>query len=170
MLLLNRAVRRFGVSRQILADQGTQFKSARGEEGVSAFRRHCIDLGIEHITASVRRPTTCGKIEAFHKAYHVESHLFKEHCSFIRYYNYTRPCGVSQGSQSEGQVRPQVNPCKLRFVVDKVKMGQFLLQVLRSSPICIIPPMLDTNFSLIHRRQDVILATDSVDNQIISLL
>lgn len=35
-------------------------------------------------------PTTCGKIEAFHKAYQVESHLFKEHYSFIRYYDYTR--------------------------------------------------------------------------------
>jgi transposase InsO family protein len=37
-----------------------------------------------------RRPTTIGKIEAFHKAYEVESHLFNRHWSFIRYYNYTR--------------------------------------------------------------------------------
>jgi transposase InsO family protein len=76
--LLDRAVSRYGVPVQILTDQGTQFKPARGG-GVSAFRRHCIDLGIEHITASIRRPTTCDKIEAFHKAYQVESHLFKEH-------------------------------------------------------------------------------------------
>ena len=89
MLLLDRAVRRFGVPEQILTDQGTQFKPARG--GTSAFDLHCSELGIEHITASVRRPTTCGKIEAFHKAYEVESHLFKMHWSFIRYYNYTRP-------------------------------------------------------------------------------
>jgi putative transposase len=89
MLLLDRAVRRFGVPEQILTDQGTQFKPARG--GTSAFDLHCCELGIEHITASVRRPTTCGKIEAFHKAYEVESHLFKMHWSFIRYYNYTRP-------------------------------------------------------------------------------
>ncbi|MGD0407029.1 MAG: hypothetical protein ABSB10_10330 [Candidatus Bathyarchaeia archaeon] len=33
-----------------------------------------VSWGIEHITASVRRPTTCGKIEAFHKAYEAESH------------------------------------------------------------------------------------------------
>ena len=78
-----------GVPEQILTDQGTQFKPARGE--ISAFDVHCSELGIEHITASVRRPTTCGKIEAFHKAYELESHLFKEHWSFIRYYNYTRP-------------------------------------------------------------------------------
>jgi transposase InsO family protein len=89
MLLLDRAVKRYGVPRQILTDQGTQFKPARGE--ISAFDRHCSELGIEHITASVRRPTTCGKIEAFHKAYELESPLFNEHWSFIRYYNYTRP-------------------------------------------------------------------------------
>jgi transposase InsO family protein len=87
--LLDRAVSKHGVPEQILTDQGTQFKPARG--GISAFRRHCIELGIEHITASVRRPTTCGKIEAFHKAYQTESHLFNKHWSFIRYYNYTRP-------------------------------------------------------------------------------
>jgi transposase InsO family protein len=89
ILLLNRAVKRYGAPRQILTDQGTQFKPARGE--VSAFDLHCNQLGIEHITASVRRPTTCGKIEAFHKAYEMESRLFREHWSFIRYYNYTRP-------------------------------------------------------------------------------
>jgi putative transposase len=89
MMLLDRAVRKYGVPEQILTDQGSQFTPARGE--ISAFDRHCAELGIEHIMASVRRPTTCGKIEAFHKAYETESHLFKEHWSFIRYYNYTRP-------------------------------------------------------------------------------
>jgi putative transposase len=89
MLLLDKAVKRYGVPEQILTDQGTQFTPARGE--ISAFDGHCTELGIEHIMASVRRPTTCGKIEAFHKAYETESHLFREHWSFIRYYNYTRP-------------------------------------------------------------------------------
>ena len=74
---------------QILTDHGTQFTPARGE--ISAFDRHCSELGIKHIMASVHRPTTCGKIEAFHKAYETESHLFREHWSFIRYYNFTRP-------------------------------------------------------------------------------
>jgi len=89
ILLLEKAVKRYGIPRQILTDQGTQFKPARG--GTSKFDKHCNERGIEHITASVRRPTTIGKIEAFHKAYEVESHLFKLHWSFIRYYNYTRP-------------------------------------------------------------------------------
>jgi transposase InsO family protein len=77
MLLLDRAVRRYGIPRQILTDQGTQFKPPRGE--ISAFDRHCSELGIEHITATFRRPTTCGKIEAFHKAYELESHLLNAH-------------------------------------------------------------------------------------------
>lgn len=89
ILLLDRAVKKYGTPKQILTDHGTQFKPARG--GASEFDVFCRDIGIEHICASVRRPTTCGKIEAFHKAYQTESHLFKEHWTFIRYYNYTRP-------------------------------------------------------------------------------
>jgi putative transposase len=89
LLLLGKAVKRYGVPEQILTDQGTQFKPARG--GTSEFALQCQQLGIEHITASKRRPTTIGKIEAFHKAYEAESHLFNQHWSFVRYYNYTRP-------------------------------------------------------------------------------
>lgn len=89
ILLLEKVVKRYGVPEQILTDQGTQFKPARG--GTSEFARHLQDMGIEHITASKRRPTTIGKIEAFHKAYEAESHLFNRHWSFIGYYNYTRP-------------------------------------------------------------------------------
>jgi transposase InsO family protein len=87
--LLEIAVKRYGAPEQILTDQGTQFKPARGE--LSQITSHREEIGIEHITASKRRPTTIGKIEAFHKAYEVESRLFKWHWSFIRYYNYTRP-------------------------------------------------------------------------------
>jgi len=89
ILLLENSVRRFGVPTQVLTDQGTQFKPARGE--LSEFTEHCEELGIQHITASKRRPTTIGKIEAFHKAYVNEAHLFNKHWTFVRYYNYTRP-------------------------------------------------------------------------------
>jgi transposase InsO family protein len=51
MLLLDRAVKQYGVPQQILTDQGTQFKPARG--GASEFDKHCHELGIEHITGSV---------------------------------------------------------------------------------------------------------------------
>lgn len=87
--LLKKSVRRFGVPTQVLTDQGTQFKPARGE--LSEFTGYCETLGIQHITASKRRPTTIGKIEAFHKTYVNEAYLFNKHWAFVRYYNYKRP-------------------------------------------------------------------------------
>jgi transposase InsO family protein len=109
LLLLDKVVKRFGAPKQILTDQGTQFKLARG--GLSEFGLHCRDLGIEHITASVRRPATCGRIEAFHKAYELESHLFKGHWSFIRYYNYVRPDeGINYFTPAEIYLKDEVLP------------------------------------------------------------
>jgi len=87
--LFEKSMRRFGVPEQVLTDQGTQFKPARGD--MSAFTEYCEHVGIQHITASKRRPTTIGKIEAFHKAYVNEAHLFNQHWTFIRYYNHKRP-------------------------------------------------------------------------------
>ena len=87
--LLERSVRRYGIPEQILTDQGAQFKPARGQ--LSEFTAYCTEMGAQHITASKRRPTTIGKIEAFHKAYENEASLFNKHWAFIRYYNYTRP-------------------------------------------------------------------------------
>lgn len=109
ILLLDRAVKKYGAPKQILTDHGTQFKPARGD--TSMFDLHCRELGIEHITASVRRPTTCGKIEAFHKAYQIEAHLFKEHWSFIRYYNFTRPHeGIGYLTPAEIYLKSEVLP------------------------------------------------------------
>ncbi len=68
-----------------------------------------MELGIEYIIASVCRPITCGKIEAFHKACQVESHLFKEHWSFIRYYNYTQPHeAINYLTSAEIYLKPKV--------------------------------------------------------------
>jgi transposase InsO family protein len=109
MMLLNRAVKKYVAPEQIQTDQGTQFTPARGE--ISAFDRHCSELGIDHIMASVRRPTTCGKIEDFHKAYQTESHLFKGHWSFIRYYNYKRPHEeINYLTPSEIYLKDKVQP------------------------------------------------------------
>lgn len=86
VMLLERAVKKYGAPEQVFTDHGMQFKPARG--GKSEFDIFCHELGIEQFTVSVRRSTICGKVEAFHKACQTESHLFKEHWSFIRYYNF----------------------------------------------------------------------------------
>jgi transposase InsO family protein len=87
--LLEESVSEYGKPDQILTDRGTQFYPARG--GVSEFTEFCTGNGIEHIVASVRRPSTIGKIEAFHKAYVCESWMFPTHREFIHYWNYERP-------------------------------------------------------------------------------
>jgi transposase InsO family protein len=87
--LLKDCVHQYGKPDQILTDQGTQFHPARGD--LSAFTEFCSGNGIEHIMASIRRPSTIGKIEAFHKAYVKEAWMFKTHQEFIHYWNYERP-------------------------------------------------------------------------------
>ena len=87
--LLEEAMRRYGKPGQILTDRGTQFYPARG--GVSEFTEWCSGNGIQHIVTSVRRPSTIGKIEAFHKAYVCEAWMFPTHNEWIHYWNYERP-------------------------------------------------------------------------------
>jgi transposase InsO family protein len=87
--LLEESVRRYGKPDQILTDRGPQFYPARG--GVSEFTEFCTGNGIEHIVASVRRPSTIGKVEAFHKAYVYEAWIYPTHQAFVNYWNYERP-------------------------------------------------------------------------------
>jgi len=88
--LLEESIRQYGKPDQILTDRGTQFYPARGE-GPSTFTEFCSGNSIEHIVASVRRPSTIGKIEAFHKAYTIEASMFSNHKQFVDYWNYERP-------------------------------------------------------------------------------
>ncbi len=56
------AVARFGAPREVLTDNGTQYKTWRG---VSQFTRMLEQRGIRHVVASPRRPQTLGKTERF---------------------------------------------------------------------------------------------------------
>jgi transposase InsO family protein len=87
--LLEESMKEYGKPDQILTDRGSQFYPARG--GVSEFTEFCSGNGIEHIVASVRRPSTIGKIEAFHKAYVYEAWMYPSHQSFVTYWNHERP-------------------------------------------------------------------------------
>jgi transposase InsO family protein len=87
--LLEESVRQYGKPDQILTDRGTQFYPARG--GISEFTEFCGGNGIQHIVTSIRRPSTIGKIEAFHKAYTIEAWIYPTHQRFVNYWNYQRP-------------------------------------------------------------------------------
>jgi len=87
--LLEESVKRYGKPDQVLTDRGSQFYPARG--GISEFTEFCTGNGIEHIVTSVRRPSTIGKVEAFHKAYVYEAWIYPTHKAFVNYWNYERP-------------------------------------------------------------------------------
>ena len=87
--LLEESISQYGKPEQVLTDRGTQFHPVRGD--ISEFTEFCTRNGIEHIVASVRRPSTIGKIEAFHKAYVYEAWMYPTHREFVNYWNYERP-------------------------------------------------------------------------------
>ena len=55
------------------------------------FTMFCVDNGIQHIRTSKKRPTTTGKIEAFHGCYEREAWRFSSHGAYIHHWNYERP-------------------------------------------------------------------------------
>jgi putative transposase len=87
--LLEESMNQYDKPEQVLTDRGTQFYPARG--GISEFTKYCSGNGIQHIVASIRRPSTVGKIEAFHKAYVHEAWIYPTHQAFVNYWNYERP-------------------------------------------------------------------------------
>jgi transposase InsO family protein len=76
----------------VLTDQGTQFYCAeKGKKhGKSEFTQTLKELGVRHIVASKRRPTTIGKVERFHRTYNEEAWRYKTLGAFLQYYNYRR--------------------------------------------------------------------------------
>ena len=89
---------RFGAPKEILTDQGSQFKHWGG---VTQFEKLLKKLKVEHIKARSHHPQTCGKIEAFHKSIHrelIDKEFFvtqeqavEKIARFIEHYNYGRP-------------------------------------------------------------------------------
>jgi len=91
------AINEYGKPREILTDHGAQFYAMRG--GVSSFDMALDGLGIKHILAAIRKPTTIGKVERWHRTLkdellvRVESlYEFKRRLKdFVEYYNFKRP-------------------------------------------------------------------------------
>ncbi|MDZ4661856.1 MAG: DDE-type integrase/transposase/recombinase [Pseudomonadota bacterium] len=95
---------RFGAPKEILTDQGAQFKHWGG---ITQFEKLLKKLKVEHITARSHHPQTCGKIEAFHKSIHrelIDKEFFvtqeqavEKIARFIEHYNYGRPHSALDG-------------------------------------------------------------------------
>jgi len=92
--LAEQAFNKHGIPEQILSDNGTQFTNTRSDK-LTEFEQLCKDMGIETIHSTVKRPTTCGKIENFHGCYDKEIWVTKgDHAKFMKYWNNKRPCGA----------------------------------------------------------------------------
>lgn len=87
--LFEKGAKKFGYPRQTLSDRGSQFYSNLGE--TCRFLEHMRSKGVDHIYASVKKPTTCGKLERFWGTHNVERWNFSSLEKFIDYYNYNRP-------------------------------------------------------------------------------
>lgn len=92
--LFRKCGKKYGFPEQVLTDRGVQFYCAEKEgkeRGESEFTQTLGELGVQHIVASKRRPTTIGKVERFNRTYEEESWRYKTLGEFLRYYNYERP-------------------------------------------------------------------------------
>lgn len=87
--LFEKGAQRFGYPSQTLSDRGSQFYSNLGE--TCRFLEHMKGKGVHHIYASVKKPTTCGKLERFWGTHNIERWNFSSLGKFIDYYNYERP-------------------------------------------------------------------------------
>ena len=100
---LERSFSIHGIPRQILTDRGSQF-FANQKGAVSTFDLWCHAVGIQHIKAARRKPTTTGKVEKWHDNLKKECiqkaspadlqdilQLERICNQYIEYYNYSRP-------------------------------------------------------------------------------
>ena len=80
--LFNESVRKYGLPRETLSDRGTQFKEQ--------FLSYMKSRSVNHIYASIKKPTTCGKLERFWRTHNDERWNFDSLIDFINYYNFER--------------------------------------------------------------------------------
>jgi len=96
--LIKKAIKMYGPPREILTDHGAQFYANKGD-GVSSFDLWLDEKRIKHILAGVRKPTTIGKVERWHRTMKDElisrvqdlKEFKMKLQDFVRYYNFKRP-------------------------------------------------------------------------------
>ncbi|MCK8675173.1 DDE-type integrase/transposase/recombinase [Rhodococcus sp. HM1] len=62
------AIDEHGAPRQLIGDNGRQFKSGKGHKPVY-FQERLAALGIAQLSSRPRHPQTCGKLEHYHRTF-----------------------------------------------------------------------------------------------------
>ena len=88
--LFEKGVKTCGLPRETLSDRGTQYYSNH-PGNPSHFFGYMKSRGVQHIYASVKKPTTCGKMERFWRTHHDERWAFRSLNQFVQHYNHSRP-------------------------------------------------------------------------------
>ena len=87
--LFEKGAHKHGYPRETLSDRGSQFYANLGE--TCRFLEHMKAKGVKHIYASVKKPTTCGKMERWWGTHNRERWNFSTLRKFVNYYNLKRP-------------------------------------------------------------------------------
>ena len=86
--LFEKGVKKWGLPRETLSDRGSQYYSNLGE--TCRFLEHMKTRGVKHIYASVKKPTTCGKMERWWRTHNDERWGFDSLKKFVNHYNNKR--------------------------------------------------------------------------------
>lgn len=86
--LFERGIRKYGLPRETLSDRGTQYYAVVGE--MSRFLEYMNLKDVKHIYASVKKPTTCGKLERWFRTHNDERWEFTTLRRFVNHYNTKR--------------------------------------------------------------------------------
>jgi putative transposase len=87
--LFDKSYKKYGLPREVLSDRGAQFYANIG--GKSAYTTYLESLSVNHILASIKKPTTTGKMERFWLTHNIERWKFSSLQKFIQFYNFERP-------------------------------------------------------------------------------
>ena len=152
--VLRGALVQYGAPKEILTDQGAQFKHWGG---VTQFEKLLKKLKIEHIKARPHHPQTCGKIEAFHKSIHrelIDKEFFitqeqavEKIGRFIEHYNYGRPHSSIDGFTPSDRYFGIIDALK-KYISDykvpknKLEEGEANIGVARASKLYLIGKVL----------------------------
>ena len=88
IILFEKGVKKYGLPRQTLSDRGTQYYAVKGE--TSRFLEYMNSRNVKHIYASVKKPTTCGKLERWWRTHNDERWNFPTLRRFVNHYNNKR--------------------------------------------------------------------------------
>lgn len=89
LTLFEKATKKHNYPTQTLSDRETQFYNNLGE--TCKFLEHMKSKGVDHIFASIKKPTTCGKLERFWGTHNKERWNFSSLKKFLNHYNHKRP-------------------------------------------------------------------------------